>query len=103
MKRILIIGGLILAVVLMLVFFVYATGQDKENPQTPTETVQKAEKHECGNCPANCSDDQCTAECKDQCSAECKGECTECDPAKCKEMHANDECTGHKPGECQKK
>jgi uncharacterized protein HemX len=95
MKKILIIGGLILAVVLILAFFVYATGQDKAKPQQQTEAVQKADKHECANCTATCPQNPNKAECK--CSDECKRDC-----AKCKEACAKGQCTKCKPGECKK-
>ncbi len=87
MKKFMIIGIAVLAVVLLLGFVLYASNQDKPTATKTDVIVQKAEK---------CSHEAGSAECLEKLA---KGECKGHELGlKCIEKHANGECKGHEPG-----
>jgi len=104
MKRWNIILVTLLAVILVVMFTVNVSTQDKKEV---TKAVQI--DHKC-DCTKGCQGTQAEAVCKDhatKCNCEkcnCTKEKCECKPKPCAEdcqkKHAAGECKDHKPGEC---
>jgi len=95
MKKYFVIGGIIIAVVLIMSFVVYASGNNKTKAMKETVAVEDAGEHNCADCPIDCLENHP------------KGECTEHEPgsAECIAKHASGSCGDHQPGsvECKEK
>ncbi|MCU0645126.1 MAG: hypothetical protein MUC94_12805 [bacterium] len=110
MKRFTLITAIFLAIVVLAIFTVNVSAQDKKDV---AKEVKKNVVKVLGTEKQDCSTKDCAKTCLEKCTA---SECQDLDPAKCNDAkcacnvkadskeclakHAKGECKDHKPGEC---
>jgi hypothetical protein len=102
MKKMVHIGVIVLAVLLIASLVVFANNQDKAKVKKETTAVKTVEKQDCSNCAAKCDAKNVTDDSKKCESSECQKEkiktecaCGKSGTAECKAKHAEGKCTGH--------